>query len=333
MRVPRRPRDTRPGFHHAWVNATGSWDYFLDEVDRISWVRRLVRTLDRVGWTCVAFCQMSTHVHLVVEVSDGSLPNGMRDLNRDYSCDFNLRHGRAGAFLRKRFGSRRIEDAEDLLGVYCYVVLNPVAEGLCLRPEEWRWSSYRTTLGMSNDFPFVDARSVIAEVGGATALRRLVDGVARKGPERTRPEPRFRTCPEELGSAAMAGKIRVVVAKPGLDGHDRGAKIIARALRDAGMEVIYTGLHQTPEQIVETAIQEDADAVGISILSGAHMTLVPRILELLRENGVEDVVVVVGGTIPDDDAEELRKLGVAGVFGPGAPTTEIVDFVKGAVAA
>jgi methylmalonyl-CoA mutase cobalamin-binding domain/chain len=131
----------------------------------------------------------------------------------------------------------------------------------------------------------------------------------------------------------MAGKIRVVVAKPGLDGHDRGAKIIARALRDAGMEVIYTGLHQTPEQIVETAIQEDADAVGISILSGAHMTLVPRILELLRENGVEDVVVVVGGTIPDDDADELRKLGVAGVFGPGAPTSEIVDFLKGAVAA
>ena len=129
---------------------------------------------------------------------------------------------------------------------------------------------------------------------------------------------------------AVAGKIRVVVAKPGLDGHDRGAKIIARALRDAGMEVIYTGLHQTPEQIVETAIQEDADAVGISILSGAHMTLVPRILELLRENGVEDVVVVVGGTIPDDDAEELRKLGVAGVFGPGAPTSEIVDFMKGA---
>ena len=119
----------------------------------------------------------------------------------------------------------------------------------------------------------------------------------------------------------MAGKIRVVVAKPGLDGHDRGAKIIARALRDAGMEVIYTGLHQTPEQIVETAIQEDADAVGISILSGAHMTLVPRILELLREDGADDVVVVVGGTIPDDDAEELRKLGVAGVFGPGAPTT------------
>jgi methylmalonyl-CoA mutase C-terminal domain/subunit len=126
--------------------------------------------------------------------------------------------------------------------------------------------------------------------------------------------------------------IRVVVAKPGLDGHDRGAKIIARALRDAGMEVIYTGLHQTPEQIVETAIQEDADAVGISILSGAHMTLVPKILDGLRENGAEDVVVVVGGTIPNEDADELRELGVAGVFGPGASTNEIVEFVRGAVA-
>jgi methylmalonyl-CoA mutase C-terminal domain/subunit len=132
----------------------------------------------------------------------------------------------------------------------------------------------------------------------------------------------------------MAGRIRVVVAKPGLDGHDRGAKIIARALRDAGMEVIYTGLHQTPEQIVETAIQEDADAVGISILSGAHMTLVPRIVELLRENGAEDVLVVVGGTIPADDAEELKRdHGVAGVFGPGATTSDIVDFLRGAVAA
>ncbi len=129
----------------------------------------------------------------------------------------------------------------------------------------------------------------------------------------------------------MAGKIRVVIAKPGLDGHDRGAKIIARALRDAGMEVIYTGLHQTPEQIVETAIQEDADAVGISILSGAHMTLVPRILELLREQGAEDVLVVVGGTIPSDDVAELKKQGVAQVFTPGAPTSEIVKFLEDAV--
>jgi methylmalonyl-CoA mutase C-terminal domain/subunit len=124
-----------------------------------------------------------------------------------------------------------------------------------------------------------------------------------------------------------------VIAKPGLDGHDRGAKIIARALRDAGMEVIYTGLHQTPEQIVETAIQEDADAVGISILSGAHMTLVPRILALLRENEVEDVLVVVGGTIPTDDARELKELGVAEVFTPGAPTSAIVEFLRERVAA
>jgi methylmalonyl-CoA mutase C-terminal domain/subunit len=131
----------------------------------------------------------------------------------------------------------------------------------------------------------------------------------------------------------VARKIRVVVAKPGLDGHDRGAKIIARALRDAGMEVIYTGLHQTPEQIVETAIQEDADAVGISILSGAHMTLVPRIVEGLKENGADDVLVIVGGTIPTDDAEELKQHGVAEVFTPGAPTSAIVDFVKGKIPA
>ena len=119
-----------------------------------------------------------------------------------------------------------------------------------------------------------------------------------------------------------------MIAKPGLDGHDRGAKIIARALRDAGMEVIYTGLHQTPEQIVETAIQEDADAVGISILSGAHMTLVPRILDLLRDRDADDVLVVVGGTIPGDDIVELKRRGVAEVFTPGAPTSEIVDFLQ-----
>jgi methylmalonyl-CoA mutase, C-terminal domain len=127
-------------------------------------------------------------------------------------------------------------------------------------------------------------------------------------------------------------KIRVVIAKPGLDGHDRGAKIIARALRDAGMEVIYTGLHQTPEQIVETAIQEDADAVGVSILSGAHMTLVPRIIDGLKDNQADDVLVVVGGTVPHDDAEELKARGVAAVFGPGATTAEIVDFLRSTVA-
>jgi methylmalonyl-CoA mutase C-terminal domain/subunit len=128
--------------------------------------------------------------------------------------------------------------------------------------------------------------------------------------------------------AATARKIRVVVAKPGLDGHDRGAKIIARALRDAGMEVIYTGLHQTPEQIAETVIQEDADAVGLSILSGAHMTLVPRVVALLHEQGVDDVLVTVGGTIPADDIPELKELGVSEVFTPGAGTDEIVEFIR-----
>ncbi|HEY3614232.1 MAG TPA: cobalamin B12-binding domain-containing protein [Gaiellales bacterium] len=126
----------------------------------------------------------------------------------------------------------------------------------------------------------------------------------------------------------MAGRIRVVIAKPGLDGHDRGAKVIARALRDAGMEVIYTGLHQTPEQIVETVVQEDADVIGISILSGAHMTLVPRILELLRNEEADDVLVIVGGTIPAPDAEALRAQGVAMVFTPGTSTTAIVDYLN-----
>jgi methylmalonyl-CoA mutase, C-terminal domain len=136
-----------------------------------------------------------------------------------------------------------------------------------------------------------------------------------------------------MSANATQRKIRVVVAKPGLDGHDRGAKIIARALRDAGMEVIYTGLHQTPEQIVETVIQEDADAVGLSILSGAHMTLVPRIVALLKEQGVTDVLVTVGGTIPSDDIAPLKELGVAEVLTPGAPTQDIIDFIRSAVEA
>ena len=126
----------------------------------------------------------------------------------------------------------------------------------------------------------------------------------------------------------MAGRIRVVVAKPGLDGHDRGAKVVARALRDAGMEVIYTGLHQTPEQIVEAAIQEDADLVGLSVLSGAHMTLFRRVVELLRERGAGDIVVFGGGIIPEADIPELAQLGVAKVFTPGATTQSIVEWVR-----
>ena len=126
-------------------------------------------------------------------------------------------------------------------------------------------------------------------------------------------------------------KIRVIIAKPGLDGHDRGAKVVARALRDAGMEVIYTGLRQTPEMIAESALQEDVDAVGLSILSGAHMALVPRVLELLRQNGMQDVLVFVGGIIPDEDAPRLREMGVAGVYGPGTLTEQIVEDIRKAV--
>jgi len=125
------------------------------------------------------------------------------------------------------------------------------------------------------------------------------------------------------------GTLRVVVAKVGLDGHDRGAKVVARALRDAGMEVIYTGLHQTPEQVVETAIQEDADAIGVSILSGAHMTLLPRIVELLRENGADDILLFAGGTIPAADVTRLKALGVGEVFGPGTPTISAVEYLRG----
>ncbi|GAB2623116.1 cobalamin B12-binding domain-containing protein [Streptomyces capparidis] len=126
----------------------------------------------------------------------------------------------------------------------------------------------------------------------------------------------------------VSGPIRVVVAKPGLDGHDRGAKVIARALRDAGMEVIYTGLHQTPEQIVDTAIQEDADAIGLSVLSGAHMTLFAKVIELLREREAEDIQVFGGGIIPDADIPPLKELGVAAIFTPGTTTTAVVDWVR-----
>jgi methylmalonyl-CoA mutase C-terminal domain/subunit len=127
----------------------------------------------------------------------------------------------------------------------------------------------------------------------------------------------------------MTGKkIRVLIAKPGLDGHDRGAKVIARALRDAGMEVVYTGIRQTPEMIAEAALQEDVDVVGLSILSGAHMTLFPRVMELLHQNGMDDVLVVAGGIIPDEDVPVLKKMGIQGVFGPGTPTDTIAGFIR-----
>jgi methylmalonyl-CoA mutase C-terminal domain/subunit len=123
-------------------------------------------------------------------------------------------------------------------------------------------------------------------------------------------------------------QLRILVAKPGLDGHDRGAKIIARALRDAGMEVVYTGLHQTPEMIANAAVQEDADVVGLSILSGAHMTLFPRVLELLRAAGRDDILVTGGGILPKEDMEELQRLGIGKLFGPGTPTSELADYIR-----
>lgn len=126
----------------------------------------------------------------------------------------------------------------------------------------------------------------------------------------------------------MKKKIRVLIAKPGLDGHDRGAKVVARALRDAGMEVIYTGIHQTPEQIVETALQEDVDAIGLSLLSGAHLTLFKAVMDLLKEKEMEDVLVTAGGIIPEEDAVELKNAGIAEIFGPGTPTSVIVDYIK-----
>jgi methylmalonyl-CoA mutase C-terminal domain/subunit len=126
----------------------------------------------------------------------------------------------------------------------------------------------------------------------------------------------------------MSRPIRVLVAKPGLDGHDRGAKVVAASLRDAGMEVIYTGLHQTPEMIATAAVQEDVDVVGLSILSGAHMTLFPRVLELLREQGRDDILITGGGIIPREDMDELQRLGVGQLFGPGTPTTELIEYIR-----
>jgi len=146
----------------------------------------------------------------------------------------------------------------------------------------------------------------------------LVSGHQRREEQSTRARPRL----------SMPNKIRVIVAKPGLDGHDRGAKVISRALRDEGMEVIYTGLRQTPEQIVEAALQEDAGVIGLSILSGAHNHVCPRVMELLREKGLDDVLVVVGGIIPDVDLPGLRELGIEGVFQPGTPMHDIVTFIR-----
>ncbi|HEX4323573.1 MAG TPA: transposase [Gaiellaceae bacterium] len=157
------------------MNATGNWAYFVDDLDRRAWIGLLEQVAKSYMWTVVAFCQMTTHVHAIVDVPDTSLALGMQYLNREYSKRFNARHDRSGHFVRRRFGSRRITDGRDLLGAYAYVVLNPVSEGMCPRAEDWRWSSYATTLGLTTDFGFIDDRLVLAELGDSIdALRSVV---------------------------------------------------------------------------------------------------------------------------------------------------------------
>jgi len=175
-----RLRDFAPGLQHLWIGATGNETYFRDEIDRMNWIRGLIRTTALQGWTCVAFCQMTTHVHLIVDVPDRSLPTGMQRLNSDYGRRFNDRHDRVGLLIRRRYGSRRIESAADLLGVFAYVVLNPVRAGFCPRAEVWHWSSAATTLAVAADFPFVDASLVLAEFNGSTErLRSFIEARRR----------------------------------------------------------------------------------------------------------------------------------------------------------
>ena len=161
-------RDAHAGVHHVWVGATGNESYFMDEIDRMTWVRGLVQTADKHGLTCLAFCQMTTHTHLLLNAPEGSLSAAMQRLNFDYSRRFNVRHERLGQFVRRRYGNRRIDGARDLLGVFAYIVLNPVKAGVCPRGEDWRWSSLASTLGLTDDYPFVDASLVLAETGGST---------------------------------------------------------------------------------------------------------------------------------------------------------------------
>ena len=172
--MPSTPRDSAPGVHHIWTNATGNWAYFMDDADRRAWIGLLKQVADVYGWTVVAFCQMTTHVHAIVVVPDTSLSRGMQYLNREYSKRFNARHDRTGHFVRKRFGSRRVRDGRDLVGTYAYVVLNPVNEGMCPNAEDWRWSSYATTLGLTSDFGFIDAGMVLGELDGAVGGLRSV---------------------------------------------------------------------------------------------------------------------------------------------------------------
>jgi putative transposase len=158
-------RDDEPGIHHVVVGATDHNDYYIDGIDRLDWLRRFVRVLDRYGWTCLLFCQMTTHVHVMIETFDRSLSNGMKRLNEGYGREFNGRHDRHGALIRRRFWSRRIEEDAYLLGAFRYAAINPVREGLCIRAEDWHWSSFATSCGLASSFPFVDATPVLSLLG------------------------------------------------------------------------------------------------------------------------------------------------------------------------
>jgi putative transposase len=158
--MPQRPRDNNPGFHHVIVQATGPSEYYVDHIDRLDWLRRFIRILDRYAWSCLIVCQMTTHVHTVVEVPDWSLSEGMQRLNCGYGKEFNGRHERRGNLIGQRFWSERAETEQHLLAAFRYVALNPVRAGICERPEEWFWSSFATSCGLANTFPFVDSAPV-----------------------------------------------------------------------------------------------------------------------------------------------------------------------------
>jgi putative transposase len=180
--VRQRPRDIAPGLRHVVVGAAVPELYYRDEFDHLSWTRRLVSTLDRYGWTCICVCELPTHVHLLLDVPDESLPAGMHRLTGEYGKDYNARHRRVGALVRERYWSRRLESTPELLGVYAYVVLNPVRAGLAAQPESWRWSSFASTLRLADAFPFVDATLVLSQLGSspATALAALREYVVHQ---------------------------------------------------------------------------------------------------------------------------------------------------------
>ena len=173
-------RDDAPGIHHVIIAATDYMQYFADDVDRLDWLRRFIRTLDRFEWTCLIFCQMTTHVHLLIETFDRSLSVGMKRLNESYGREFNGRHERRGALIRRRFWSRRAEDEAYVIGAFRYIALNPVREGMCERAEDWYWSSFATSCGLAETFPFVDATRVLASLGSPprTAAQVLLPLVA-----------------------------------------------------------------------------------------------------------------------------------------------------------